>query len=232
MRLQAVLMLLCIASWLSGTESDGRKEPSQRLLTFLSLYSGSFGNAQQVKQELDSLGHAVHDAIDGAFRSVSVPALPDKLTFYLEQVVYGVVKRMLILVIDEDDMGAIRIDPYNFTDPTKYSVPGQFDVTKDFDEVRLEDLSPQRQECQIVYMQTELNVFVGTFPDCNCIENGAPGKGAVTLSCGGMTALVYWRESIEQDNILPYDFKKIVSYPLLPYIAPGAENFRPPCDCH
>ncbi|CAL1544946.1 unnamed protein product [Lymnaea stagnalis] len=230
MKLLGLLVVLGVGSWAAGDDSEPRKEPSQRLLTFLSLFNGYFSSAKEVKAEKAELGYPVHDVINATFRNVFVPALPNEITFYLEEEDNGVVYRMQILVIREDELGIIRIAPYNFTDTTKYK-PGQFDVTKDLENVRLEELSPTRPDCEIVFMQTDVNVFVGTFPDCTRWVDGGHPKYAFTLSCRTITALVYWGKSREKDSLLPYDHRKIVSYPLLPYVAPGAENFKPPCNC-
>ncbi|XP_059168317.1 uncharacterized protein LOC131950256 [Physella acuta] len=224
-----VLIAFCYLGQILYTEADRTcEEPSQRLLSFLYMFSGSYSSAYKTSNELNHHDQRVHDVINPIFRPVYVRALMPNCVFYLEEVDNGRVFRMQIFVIKQDSEGIIRIQPYNFTDPTKYS-PGEFDVA-DLENVTLDQMSTSA-ECQISFMQTEVDVFVGTFPDCTRhLPDGTTPNYAFVLSCSTIDAIVYWPESREGSSRLPYDHRKIFRYPLLDYMTRGAKDFKPPCN--
>ncbi|CAL1525903.1 unnamed protein product [Lymnaea stagnalis] len=180
--------------------------------------------------EYTDWGETEHDVIVGSFRHVFVPALPNEIVLLMQESVNAVVYRLQILIVREGDLGIISLEPHNFTDVNKYKSV-QFDVTKDFDNVSLEDLSPTRPECEFFFMQTDVNVFVGTMPDCNHIVDGRPVNYATTFSCKTMAVLLYAEHATEAPSPLPYTNRFMTRYPLLPYVTSGADNFLPPCNC-
>ncbi|XP_059168328.1 uncharacterized protein LOC131950265 [Physella acuta] len=148
-------------------------------------------------------------------------------TFYLEEVVNGEVERMQLFVVREGEEGIILIQPHNFTEVTSYR-PGQFDVSE-LDNIPREQFLT-REECEISFMRTESNVYVGTFPDCHRYVGGSPVKYAFTLSCHTIDAIVYWTSSREESHRLPYDHRLIQCFTYPEYMAKLFVNFKPPCD--
>ncbi|CAL1525904.1 unnamed protein product [Lymnaea stagnalis] len=171
-----------------------------------------------------------HDVILASLRQVFFPALPNEIVLLLEESVNAVLYRLQIVIVREGDLGIFSLEPHNFTDVNKYQSV-QFDVTKDFDNVSVDDLSPTRPECELFFMQTDVNVYVGTFPDCNHIVDGRPVNYAVTFSCKTMAVLLYSEQAREVPSPLPYTNRFTTRYPLLPYVTSGAEHFLPPCNC-
>ncbi|XP_059159439.1 uncharacterized protein LOC131943371 [Physella acuta] len=191
------------------------------------MLSGYYSAIKMVKKDILFEEDVIHDVMNVTYTPIQLDVLLPDCAFLLEEDINGKVFRLQVLRISEDDMGLIRIQPYNFTDPSKYR-PRQFDLTT-LNDLKMEDLHT-RDECDVVFKQIDDTVFVGTWPDCSRMdEYGQHPKYPVTYSCNAFAALIYWRESREQDNAVPYDNKRLAWFPLLPYMTSGAVDFQPPC---
>ncbi|XP_059159437.1 uncharacterized protein LOC131943369 [Physella acuta] len=228
--MRCVVIFLLIASltlYRVASAASNCEAPSPRLSTFLYMLSGYYSTIKMVKKDILFEEDVIHDVINTTFTPIQLDVLLPDCVFVMEEVINNKVFRLQVLRISEDDMGFIRIQPYNFTDPSKYR-PRQFDLAT-LNDLNMEDLHT-RDECEVIIKQIDDTVFFGTWPDCTRVDAyGEHPKYAIVLSCNTISTLIFWRESREHDNVVPYDQKRFDWFPLLAYMTSGASNFQLPC---
>ncbi|XP_059159478.1 uncharacterized protein LOC131943396 [Physella acuta] len=141
--------------------------PSPRLSTFIYMLSGFFSTIKMVKKDILLDEDVIHDVINTTFTPIQLDVLLPDCVFVIEENINGKVFRLEALRISEDDMGLIRIQPYNFTEPSEFR-PGQFDLTT-LSDLTMEDLHT-REECEVIFKQIDDTVFFGTWPDCTRVD--------------------------------------------------------------
>uniref|UniRef100_A0A0B7AEU8 Lipocalin/cytosolic fatty-acid binding domain-containing protein n=1 Tax=Arion vulgaris TaxID=1028688 RepID=A0A0B7AEU8_9EUPU len=152
-----VILLICF-SMIGPVASQ---DLSDKILDFLSIYTGNWDNKARVEKGLTD-----HVLYQGRSIPVDIIALRPAATLFLETAMNGIIHILAVAVVRQESDDTISVTPYNFTDMTKYK-PGQFGQfdPNELANITFADLHGDKT-CTATYEFESPTDIVGEWSDC------------------------------------------------------------------